>query len=106
MDILVNNAGWDLFKPFVDTNPEDWQRIIAINLVGILNLHHVVLPAMVKNGGGRVVNVASDAARVVGEKKAREMWYLCQRYSAEEALAMGLVNTVVPHDELDAEVQK
>ena len=45
-------------------------------------------------------------ARVVGEKKAREIWYLCRRYSAAEALAMGLVNTVVAHDQLDAEVQK
>jgi 2-ketocyclohexanecarboxyl-CoA hydrolase len=45
-------------------------------------------------------------ARVVGEKKAREMWYLCRRYSAREALAMGLVNAVVAHEELDAEVQK
>ncbi len=45
-------------------------------------------------------------ARVVGEKKAREMWYLCRRYSAAEALAMGLVNTVVPHELLDAEVQQ
>ena len=45
-------------------------------------------------------------ARVVGEKKAREMWYLCRRYPAHEALAMGLVNAVVPHDELDAEVAK
>ena len=43
-------------------------------------------------------------ARVVGEKKAREMWYLCRRYTAQEALAMGLVNTVVPHERLDAEV--
>ena len=45
-------------------------------------------------------------ARVVGEKKAREMWYLCRRYPAREALAIGLVNAVVPHDELDAEVQR
>ncbi len=43
-------------------------------------------------------------ARVVGEKKAREMWYLCRRYTAEQALAMGLVNAVVPDDRLDAEV--
>jgi 2-ketocyclohexanecarboxyl-CoA hydrolase len=43
-------------------------------------------------------------ARVVGEKKAREMWYLCRRYSAREALAMGLVNAVVPDERLDAEV--
>lgn len=45
-------------------------------------------------------------ARVVGEKKAREMWYLCKRYSAAEALAMGLVNAVVPDAELDAEVAR
>ncbi|MDH3713630.1 MAG: enoyl-CoA hydratase-related protein [Gammaproteobacteria bacterium] len=45
-------------------------------------------------------------ARVVGEKKAREMWYLCRRYSAAEALAMGLVNAVVAHDELDGEVAR
>jgi 2-ketocyclohexanecarboxyl-CoA hydrolase len=45
-------------------------------------------------------------ARIVGEKKAREIWYLCRRYTAAEAMAMGLVNTVVPHDQLDAEVDK
>lgn len=44
-------------------------------------------------------------ARIVGEKKAREIWYLCRRYTASEALAMGLVNAVVPHDKLDAEVE-
>ena len=42
-------------------------------------------------------------ARVVGHKKAREIWYLCRRYSAQDALAMGLVNTVVPLDQLEAE---
>jgi 2-ketocyclohexanecarboxyl-CoA hydrolase len=45
-------------------------------------------------------------ARVVGEKKAREMWMLCRRYTAAEALAMGLVNAVVPHDQLDAEIDR
>ena len=45
-------------------------------------------------------------ARCVGEKKAREMWYLCRRYSAAEALAMGLINKVVPEAELDAEVAR
>jgi len=43
-------------------------------------------------------------ARIVGDKKAREIWYLCRRYTAQEALAMGLVNKVVPDDQLDAEV--
>jgi len=45
-------------------------------------------------------------ARVVGEKKAREIWYLCRQYSAEEALAMGLVNKVVPLKALRTEVEK
>jgi 2-ketocyclohexanecarboxyl-CoA hydrolase len=45
-------------------------------------------------------------ARVVGEKKAREMWYLCRRYSAQEAMTMGLVNSVLSDDKLDAEVER
>jgi 2-ketocyclohexanecarboxyl-CoA hydrolase len=45
-------------------------------------------------------------ARVVGEKRAREIWYLCRQYTAHEALAMGLVNAVVPNGELDAEVER
>jgi 2-hydroxycyclohexanecarboxyl-CoA dehydrogenase len=64
VDVLVNNAGWDLFVPFLDTTPDDWRRLIDINLVGALNMHHAVLPGMVERGYGRVVNVASDAARV------------------------------------------
>jgi 2-ketocyclohexanecarboxyl-CoA hydrolase len=43
-------------------------------------------------------------ARVVGEKKAREIWYMCKRYSAKEAKEMGLINHYVPDDQLDAEV--
>ena len=45
-------------------------------------------------------------ARLVGEKKAREIWFLCRRYRADEALAMGLVNAVVPSADLDAEVRR
>ena len=46
---------------------------------------------------------ATLLARVVGHKKAREIWYLCRQYSAKEALEMGLVNTVVPLDKLEEE---
>ena len=45
-------------------------------------------------------------ARVVGEKRAREIWYLCRKYSAQQALEWGLVNAVVPPEQLDEEVQK
>jgi naphthoate synthase len=46
---------------------------------------------------------SSYLARIVGQKKAREIWYLCRQYNAQEALDMGLVNTVVPVDQLEAE---
>ena len=46
---------------------------------------------------------SSYLARIVGQKKARELWYLCRQYNAEQALQMGLVNAVVPVEELEAE---
>ncbi len=64
IDVLVNNAGWDIFKPFTKTQPGDWERLIAINLTGALHMHHAVLPGMVARKAGRIVNIASDAARV------------------------------------------
>jgi 2-hydroxycyclohexanecarboxyl-CoA dehydrogenase len=64
IDILVNNAGWDVFRLFNDSTPAEWQKLIAINLIGALNMHHAVLPGMIARGGGRIVNIASDAARV------------------------------------------
>ena len=64
VDILVNNAGWDMFRPFLKTDPPFWQKIISLNLVGAMNVLHCVLPGMVERGRGKVVTVASDAGRV------------------------------------------
>src|SRR5688572_10389325 len=64
VDILVNNAGWDMFRPFLKTDPAFWQKIISINLVGAMNLLHCVLPGMAERGRGKVVSIASDAGRV------------------------------------------
>lgn len=64
IDVLVNNAGWDRFQNFLDTDPADWEQLIAINLRGPLNMHHLVLPQMAARGAGRVVSISSDAARV------------------------------------------
>ena len=64
IDALVNNAGWDVAGPFLESKPEVWRKIIAINYEGPLNLCHHVLPVMVEQGGGKVVNVSSDAGRV------------------------------------------
>lgn len=64
VDVLVNNAGWDKAEPFVDSDPADWQKIIAINLLGTLNTTQAALPAMVERQAGSIVNLGSDAARV------------------------------------------
>jgi 2-hydroxycyclohexanecarboxyl-CoA dehydrogenase len=64
IDVLVNNAGWDKASPFVDSDPADWDRVIAINLYGVLHTCKAVLPLMAAQGSGSVVNLASDAGRV------------------------------------------
>ena len=64
IDILVNNAGWDVAKPFLEIDFDLWDKIIAINLRGPLNLHRAVLPHLIAGGGGKIINIASDAGRV------------------------------------------
>jgi len=64
IDVLVNNAGWDVFKPFTKTDPAEWAKLVAINLTGAFHMHHAVLPGMAARKRGRIVNIASDAARV------------------------------------------
>ncbi len=64
VEVLINVAGWDRFVPFVDTTPEFWDRVIGINYRGTLNTVHAVLPGMIERRRGRIVSVASDAARV------------------------------------------
>jgi 2-hydroxycyclohexanecarboxyl-CoA dehydrogenase len=62
--ILVNNAGWDEFRPFLATEEAFWDRVIELNFKGCLRTCRRAVPGMVERGYGRVVNIASDAARV------------------------------------------
>ena len=64
VDVLVNNAGWDKASSFVDSDPADWDRAIAVNLYGVLHTCKAVLPLMAERGSGAVVNLGSDAGRV------------------------------------------
>lgn len=84
--VLVNNAGFDRFMPFLKTEPGMWQQLIDINLTGALNMHHVVLPRMLEAGGGKVINIASDAARVGSSGEAV--------YAACKAGLIGLSKTL------------
>lgn len=102
IDILVNNAGWDAAHPFLDTDRPLWDKVIAINLYGPLNMHHAVLPHMVAAGGGRVINIASDAGRVGSSGEA--VYAACKggivafgkTVARELARANVLINAVCP----------
>jgi 2-hydroxycyclohexanecarboxyl-CoA dehydrogenase len=64
LDVLVNNAGTDEFGFFGNTDPELWERVIAVNLKGVLACTHAALPGMQEAGYGRIVSIASEAGRV------------------------------------------
>lgn len=84
--ILVNNAGWDKAEPFLESDPETWERVIAINLMGPLNCFKTVLPGMVERGGGNVVSISSDAGRNGSSGEAV--------YSAAKAGIIGISKTL------------
>lgn len=102
IEVLVNNAGWDRLEPFVQSEPDTWDRVLAINLRGPIAVTRAVLDPMIERRGGCIVNVASDAARVgsTGEAvysgaKAGVMGF--GRTLARELAGSGInVNTVCP----------
>ncbi|KAB2698776.1 glucose 1-dehydrogenase [Ochrobactrum sp. Kaboul] len=77
VDVLVNNAGWDLFVPFLKSEPDYWAKIIDINLRAVLNITKPVLASMVARGnGGRVVSIGSDAGR--GGSSGESVYSACK----------------------------
>jgi NAD(P)-dependent dehydrogenase (short-subunit alcohol dehydrogenase family) len=63
LDVLVNNAGTDVTKPFEEMTPEEFDRVVDVNLKGPAIMTRAALPALRRSGGGQVVNVASTAAK-------------------------------------------
>jgi clavulanate-9-aldehyde reducatase len=63
LDILVNNAGVMLLGPFEGGEPDDWRRMVDVNLLGLLYCTHAAVPIMREQGGGDIVNVSSVAGR-------------------------------------------
>ena len=64
IDILVNCQGWDRLEPFVQSNEETWDKLLAINFKSVLYTSKAVLPQMISRGSGKILNIASDAGRV------------------------------------------
>jgi 2-hydroxycyclohexanecarboxyl-CoA dehydrogenase len=63
-DIVVNNAGVDQHAFFTDTTPEDWAKLLAVNLVSAFACTHAALPAMQAAGFGRIISITSEAGRL------------------------------------------
>ena len=63
IDSLVNGVGW-WTEPsfFLDSQPDQWRKLVDVNYLGVVHCLHAVLPQMVRQGGGSVVSIASDAA--------------------------------------------
>jgi 2-hydroxycyclohexanecarboxyl-CoA dehydrogenase len=64
LDVLVNAAGWDIGQSFMDNEPEFWDKVVAINYLGPVQVSRAFLPLLIESGNGAIVNVASDAGRV------------------------------------------
>src|SRR5918992_5310054 len=86
IDVLVNNAGYDEWRWFTDTDPTLWDRVLAVNLRGVIAVSHAVLPGMQQRRRGRIVNTASEAGRVGSSGSAV--------YSAAKAGVIGFTKAI------------
>lgn len=102
IDVLVNGVGWDVFTPFLKSGPDFWSKIIDINLRGVLNITHPVLSRMAERRAGKIVSLASDAAR--GGSSGESVYAACKagiiafsKTIAREHARQGIsVNVVCP----------
>ena len=88
IDILVNNAALTTmsFKHFGDTDPEEWEREIAVDWLGVLNCCHSVIPHMIKQNCGKIVSITSDASKISTPRQAV--------YSGNKAAIAGFSRTL------------
>jgi 2-hydroxycyclohexanecarboxyl-CoA dehydrogenase len=86
LELLVNNAGYDEFSFFTNTDEGLWDRVLAVNLRGVIAVTHAVLPGMQERRSGRIVNVASEAGRVGSHGSSI--------YSAAKAGVIGLTKAL------------
>jgi NADP-dependent 3-hydroxy acid dehydrogenase YdfG len=63
IDVLVNNAGMGIFKKFENLEPQDWQQMLNVNVLGLMNMTHLVYPIMIKQKTGHIINISSMAGK-------------------------------------------
>lgn len=86
IDILINNAGIGSFGGFLDLSPEEWKNIVDVNLMGVYNATRAVLPGMVEQSSGDIINISSTA----GQKGAP----VTSAYSSSKFAVMGLTESL------------
>ena len=64
LDIVVNCAGRASVQSFIESDPETWRMLIDVNLLATMQMCHAAIPHLIERGGGRIINIASDSARV------------------------------------------
>ncbi|WP_078553519.1 3-ketoacyl-ACP reductase [Bacillus alkalicellulosilyticus] len=87
IDVLINNAGTAKFGGFLDLTPEEWENIIRVNLMGVYNVTRAVLPEMIEQKSGDIVNISSTA----GQKGAP----VTSAYSASKFGVLGLTESLM-----------
>jgi 3-oxoacyl-[acyl-carrier protein] reductase len=87
IDILVNNAGIAQFGGFMDLSPEEWERVLMVNVMGVYNVTRAVLPEMIERKTGDIVNIASSA----GQRGAP----VTSAYSASKFAVLGLSESLM-----------
>ncbi len=87
IDILINNAGIAKFGGFLELTPEEWEKIIQVNLMGVYNVTRVVLPGMIERKSGDIINISSSA----GQKGAP----VTSAYSASKFAVLGLTESLM-----------
>ena len=105
IDVLVNNAGIGSYAPFLETPPDIWERVLAVNLRGTFLCCQAVLPAMIERSQGSVVNISSLAADLVrtgGHGETEDARFIGQPYGAAKAaverLSRGLAAEMEEHN--------
>ena len=102
LDALVNNAGIAVFKPLLETTPEEWSRVLAVNLTGAFLTIHAAADLMARGGGGAVVNIGSisgvraSTLRVAYGTSKAAIAHLTKQQAAELASLGIRVNAVAP----------
>ncbi|MEI6113763.1 MAG: glucose 1-dehydrogenase [Burkholderiales bacterium] len=96
IDVMVNNAGVSQAKGLLDISEGEWDRILTVNLKGVFNWCKAVAPAMLGQGGGRIINMSSISAVTGGSAEAVSKFSYCAAKAGVLGLTRGLAKELAP----------